>query len=139
MVLSMSTVAFAAQGTNDNSGSITINDAVEGHTYNAYQVLVLESYNTDAGAYSYKANAAWKGWLESQTQYVSIDAQGYVTWVKDADAAAFAKQLLRTRKKQILSLSIQNSKQCDCCVYRSESWLLSGRYDAWYTLFSGYH
>ena len=40
MVLSMSTVAFAAQGTNDNSGSITINDAVEGHTYNAYQVLV---------------------------------------------------------------------------------------------------
>ena len=56
MVLSMSTVAFAAQGTNDNSGSITINDAEEGHTYNAYQVLVLESYNTDAGAYSYKAN-----------------------------------------------------------------------------------
>ena len=99
MVLSMSTVAFAAQGTNDNSGSITINDAVEGHTYNAYQVLVLESYNTDAGAYSYKANAAWKGWLESQTQYVSIDAQGYVTWVKDADAAAFAKAALAHAKE----------------------------------------
>ena len=94
MVLSMSTVAFAAHGTNDNSGSITINDAVEGHTYNAYQVLVLESYNTDAGAYSYKANGAWKNWLESQTKYVSIDAQGYVTWVKDADVAAFAKAAL---------------------------------------------
>ena len=94
MVLSMSTVAFAAQGTNDDSGSITINDAVEGHTYNAYQVLVLESYNTDAGAYSYKANGAWKNWLESQTKYVSIDAQGYVTWVKDADVAAFAKAAL---------------------------------------------
>ena len=94
MVLSMSTVAFAAQGTNDNSGSITINDAVEGHTYNAYQVLVLESYNTDAGAYSYKANDDWKNWLESQTKYVSIDAQGYVTWVKDADPAAFAKAAL---------------------------------------------
>ena len=63
MVLSMSTVAFATQGTNDNSGSITINDAVEGHTYNAYQVLVLESYNTDVGAYSYKANDKWKVWL----------------------------------------------------------------------------
>ena len=94
MVLSMSTVAFAAQGTNDNSGSITINDAVEGHTYNAYQVLVLESYNTDAGAYSYKANKKRKNWLESQTKYVSIDAQGYVTWVKDADPAAFAKAAL---------------------------------------------
>lgn len=94
MVLSMSTVAFAAHGTNDNSGSITINDAEKGHTYNAYQVLVLESYNTEAKAYSYKANAAWKGWLEEQTQYVSIDAQGYVTWVKDADPAAFAKAAL---------------------------------------------
>lgn len=94
MVLSMSTVAFAAHGTNDNSGSITINDAEKGHTYNAYQVLVLESYNTDAGAYSYKANGTWKNWLESQTKYVSIDAQGYVTWVKDADVAAFAKAAL---------------------------------------------
>ena len=94
MVLSMSTVAFAAQGTNDNSGSITINDAVEGHTYNAYQVLVLESYNTAVGAYSYKANSDWEVWLKSQTQYVSIDARGYVTWVKDADPAAFAKAAL---------------------------------------------
>ena len=66
MVLSMSTVAFAAQGTNDDSGSITINDAEKGHTYNAYQVLVLESYNTDAGAYSYKANDKWKDWLKAR-------------------------------------------------------------------------
>ena len=94
MVFSMSTVAFAAHGTNDDSGSITINNAVEGHTYNAYQILVLESYNTDAKAYAYKANDAWKGWLETQTQYVSIDAQGYVTWVKGADPAAFAKAAL---------------------------------------------
>ena len=94
IVLSMSTVAFAAQGTNNNNGSITINDAVEGHTYNAYQILVLESYNTEAKAYSYKANTAWEGWLKSQTQYVSIDAQGYVTWVEGADAAAFAKAAL---------------------------------------------
>ncbi|HIS25899.1 MAG TPA: SpaH/EbpB family LPXTG-anchored major pilin [Candidatus Pullilachnospira intestinigallinarum] len=94
MVFSMSTVASATQGTNDNSGSITINDAVEGHTYNAYQILVLESYNTDAKAYAYKANADWAVWLKAQTQYVSIDAQGYVTWVEGADAAAFAKAAL---------------------------------------------
>lgn len=94
MVFSMSTVASATQGTNDNSGSITINDAVEGHTYNAYQILVLESYNTDAKAYAYKANVDWAVWLKAQTQYVSIDAQGYVTWVEGADAAAFAKAAL---------------------------------------------
>ena len=95
MVFAMTvTPAFAASGTNDNSGSITISNAEDGHTYSVYQILVLESYNTDKGAYSYKANDDWKTWLESQTQYVSIDAQGYVTWVKDADAAAFAKAAL---------------------------------------------
>ena len=96
MILTMSNVAVvnAANGTNDNSGSITINDAIEGHTYNAYQILVLESYNTDKGAYAYKANSNWESWLKNQKQYVSIDDQDYVTWVKDADAAAFAKAAL---------------------------------------------
>lgn len=100
MVFAMTvTSAFAAQGTNDNSGTITITNAEVGHTYKAYQVLVLESYNTDAKAYSYKANGDWDDWLKTQTQYVSIDAQGYVTWVKDADAAAFAKAALAHAEK----------------------------------------
>ncbi len=90
MVLAVSvTTAFAA--VNDNNGKITINDAVDGHTYNAYQILVLESYDESHEAYAYKANADWANWLKTQTQYVSIDAQGYVTWVEKADAAAFAK------------------------------------------------
>ena len=90
MVLAVSvTTAFAA--VNNNSGKITINDAVDGHTYNAYQILVLESYDETHEAYAYKANAGWANWLKTQTQYVSIDAQGYVTWVEKADAAAFAK------------------------------------------------
>lgn len=89
--------AFAANGTNDNTGSITIKDAVEGHTYKAYQIFVLESYNTAAdenGAYAYKANSVWEPWLKQQTQYVNIDAQGYVTWGQNTDAAAFAKAAL---------------------------------------------
>lgn len=86
--------AFAASGTNDNSGTITINNAEVDHTYKAYQVLELESYNTEANAYSYKANTDWAGWLAEQTAYVSIDDQGYVTWVKGADVAAFAKAAL---------------------------------------------
>ena len=113
MVFSMSTVAFAAQGTNDNSGSITINDAVEGHTYNAYQILMLESYNTTgAGAYAYKAaNSVWENWLKTQKQYVSIDDQGYVTWVKDADPAAFAKAALAHAKEA--SISPDDTKKAD--------------------------
>ncbi len=95
MALAMAaTPAFATQGTNSDTGKITITNAEVGHTYKAYQVLVLESYNTEKGAYSYKANDDWAEWLKTQTKYVSIDDQGYVTWVKDADAAAFAKAAL---------------------------------------------
>lgn len=94
MALALSLPAFAASGTNDNSGSITINNAVPGQTYNIYQVLVLESYDTDKEAYAYKANPAWEDWLEDQTSYVSIDEQGYVTWVENADVVAFAKEAL---------------------------------------------
>lgn len=97
------TSAYAVSGTNENTtGSITINDAEPGHTYNAYQVLVLESFNTEPGkeAYSYKANPEWEQWLKNEaTQYVSFDNQGYVTWVKDADAAAFAKAVLARAKE----------------------------------------
>ncbi len=91
MVLAMALPALATQEGTLTGGSITINDAVPGQTYKAYQILYLESYNKDAGAYAYKANSAWETWLKSQTTYVSIDAQGYVTWVEGADAAAFAK------------------------------------------------
>lgn len=94
MALALSLPAFAASGTNDNSGSITINNAVPGQTYNIYQVLVLESYDTDKNAYAYKANSDWENWLKTQASYVSIDEQGYVTWVEGADVVAFAKAAL---------------------------------------------
>ena len=96
LVLALGGTAFAEGET----GSITINDAVVGQTYTIYQILDLESYShttdekgniTATGAYAYKANSAWETWLRTQTTYVSFDAQGYVTWVENADAAAFAK------------------------------------------------
>ena len=95
--------AFAANGTNDNSGSITINNAEVGHTYSIYQVMVLESYDTGKNAYAYKAHSAWADWLKTQNQYVSIDNQGYITWVgdKSADAiATFAKNALAHAKSK---------------------------------------
>ncbi len=91
LVLSLSTMALATQEGTLTGGSITIDNAVVGQTYNAYQILYLESYNAASNAYAYKANSAWETWLKSQTTYVNIDAQGYVTWVEGADAAAFAK------------------------------------------------
>lgn len=90
MVLAM-TINVSAAG---ETGSITINDAVVGQTYKVYQILDLESYNADANAYAYKATTDWAGFINSDAikgVYVNVDAQGYVTWVDKADAAAFAK------------------------------------------------
>ncbi|MGN1028193.1 MAG: isopeptide-forming domain-containing fimbrial protein, partial [Faecousia sp.] len=81
LAFALAVPAFAAQEGTLTGGSITINDAVSGQTYNVYQILYLESYNASANAYAYKANTAWKNWLKSQTNYVSFDAQEYVTWV----------------------------------------------------------
>ena len=93
MVMGLAATAFAEEGgeTTTESGSITIKNAVVGQTYTIYQILDLESYNPEKKIYAYKANPDWKDWLRTQTTYVSINDQGYVTWVKDADAAAFVK------------------------------------------------
>ena len=90
MVLGIAATAFAEGET----GSITIYDAAVGQTYTIYQILDLESYNNEAGAYAYKATTAWNTFINSgaiKGTYVEVDAQGYVTWKGDADAAAFAK------------------------------------------------
>ena len=93
MVMGLATTAFAEEGgeTTTKPGSITITNALKGETYNAYQILYLESYNAEKKIYAYKANPDWEEWLKTQTAYVSFDSQGYVTWVKDASAADFAK------------------------------------------------
>lgn len=102
-VLTMTTTAFAAQQGKLTGGTITIGNAVEGQTYSAYQILYLESYNATTGAYSYKANSAWAEWLKTQTTYVSIDENEYVTWIKDANVAEFAKAALAYAKGNNIS------------------------------------
>ena len=90
MLLAMGAVTVLAAG---ETGSITIDNAVAGQTYTIYEILYLESYNATAGAYSYKATSAWDTFVKSaaiKDVYLSIDGQGYVTWIKDADVAEFA-------------------------------------------------
>ena len=92
VVMGLAITAFAEEGGETTTkGSITITNALKGETYNAYQILYLESYDAKNNIYAYKANSAWKEWLETQNKYVSVDAQGYVTWVEGASAADFAK------------------------------------------------
>lgn len=75
-------------------GTITVKNAEIGQTYTIYQILVLESYDTDTGAYSYKAADDWNDFLLSGAingTYVNVSGEGYVTWVEGADPAAFAR------------------------------------------------
>ncbi len=103
MMLSMTGTAFAEEET----GSITISDAIFGQTYTVYQVLDLESYNADSDAYAYKAATAWGSFINSEEikgVYVKVDDQGYVTWIENADVAAFAK----LAQKHAQTSSIEN-------------------------------
>ena len=92
MVFALATTAFAAEKT----GSITIDNHVEGQTYKAYLMFELESYNPETGAYSYKITPDWQDFVTKGDgqKYFSVDAQGYVTLnegVADEEAAAIAK------------------------------------------------
>ena len=94
VVMGLAITAFAEEGGETTTkGSITITNALGGETYNAYQILYLESYDAKNNIYAYKANPDWEAWLKEDAQktYVTVNPQGYVTWNKGADAADFAK------------------------------------------------
>lgn len=89
----------AASGTNNDNGIITINNAIAGKTYSVYQLLTLESYDTDAKAYRYTVNSTWETFIKSvEGTYVEIDEFGYVTWKEGADVVAFSKAALAHAK-----------------------------------------
>ena len=100
LIATFSLTAMAAEET----GSITINGVGAGTTYEVYKMLDLESYDVEAGAYSYKANATWAEFFatEEAEAYMSTDADGYVTWAAAEDddtKAAFAKMALAYAKE----------------------------------------
>ena len=99
LLATVSVTAFAAEET----GSITINGVVADTTYEIYKLLDLESYDAAAGAYSYKANAAWTAFFQTAEAkaYMATADDGYVTWVAAEDddtKAAFAKLALAYAK-----------------------------------------
>lgn len=86
-------------------GTITINKAVVGETYSIYKILTLETYDGN-DHYIYRVNETWRGFVTSAEgqQYLTVvtpptqnghTGDAYVTWVKDADPAAFAQAALK--------------------------------------------
>ena len=105
IVLSMIPMAFAET---TNNGTITINGVTDSVTYEIYQLLDLESYNTESEAYSYKVNSAWTSFFatDDAKAYMSVDEHGYATWTAaddDDTVAAFAKLALAYAKENGIS------------------------------------
>ncbi|MBQ8682046.1 MAG: SpaH/EbpB family LPXTG-anchored major pilin [Bacilli bacterium] len=107
LVLVPTFVVNAVSGTNSNTGTITISDAIEGKTYKAYQILKLESYDTEKSAFTYTVATGWENFFDvdkngAGAAYVTIDAQGYVTWNSDKqssdDMKTFAQAALAYAK-----------------------------------------
>lgn len=121
MVLGMCSVVGAegsvTSGTSAPTGSITINNAAPGETYNIYRILDLESYSGsgEAGNYAYKLRTYdsgstynWRTFINQDeisgaSGYVTLDGD-YVTWkdgvaTTEDKAAEFAKLALKYAKE----------------------------------------
>lgn len=78
MVCAMAIPAFAAEGTSaTRTGSITINGAIDGQTYNIYRILNLEA-NADFTAYKYTINEGWADFVTEHSDVFTVK-NGIVT------------------------------------------------------------
>ena len=119
MVLGMiPTMVNAEKSYNTNDGKITIKSAKENQVYKIYEVLKLESFDSDKRAYAYKATEAWERFINSagiKGTYVNVDAQGYVTWVpakdNEAGAAEFAAKALAYAQDETNNITATATKE----------------------------
>ena len=101
MILAMAGTAFAA---NEETGSIEVENVISGQAYSIYRILDLESYDTDAKAFSYSLNSDWKAFVNQSTikgVYLDLEESGgttYAKWVDGADAPTFAALAIKWAK-----------------------------------------
>lgn len=84
MVCAMVAPAFAADGT-ARTGSITINGAIDGQTYNIYRILNLEA-NADFTAYKYTINKGWDAFVTAHNDVFTVN-NGIVTSTAASNSA----------------------------------------------------
>lgn len=84
MVCAMAISAFAADGT-ARTGSITINGAIDGQTYNIYRILNLEA-NADFTAYKYTINKGWDAFVTAHNDVFTVN-NGIVTSTAASNSA----------------------------------------------------
>lgn len=106
MVVSMSCNVKADDTTIATTGTITINNAVNGQTYTIYKILDLESYSSkvvdgkETGNFAYKPSLEWESFIKGKNvkdKYFTFEGE-YVSWKENADPAEFAKLALEYAK-----------------------------------------
>lgn len=97
LLCAMAVPAFAAE----DSGSITINKAINGETYTAYKIFDVVSSKVEADGsktYVYTVAKGWTAFFEQNKDYVTVDKNGQPAWIEgkksDTDLQAFAKLAL---------------------------------------------
>lgn len=97
LLCAMAVPAFAA----DAPGSITINNAVSGKTYNVYRILDIATHNDGYTGIVYKTNDKWSNFINSadvKSKYFTAVGNDGVITVKDGLNADDAKALAVSAK-----------------------------------------
>ena len=103
LLCAMAVPAFAAEGAETGSGTITIEKAINGETYTAYKIFDVVSFKEEADGsktYVYMIADEWSSFFEQSNvkDYVTVDKNNQPTWVEskksDADLQTFAKLAL---------------------------------------------
>ena len=101
MALSLATTAFAAEG---DTYSITINNKLDGHTYEAYQIftgdLAKNSANDDVdGTNAVLSNVVWGNGVTIPAEGIVIGKDADGNEIKSTDATAIAEALAKKTLK----------------------------------------
>ena len=83
LVFAMGTMAFAEDGNNKGTGTITISNAIQGAEYNIYKMLDFVPVNGSATQGRYTVVAGWKGFLSGDgVEYLTVDTEiNTIKWV----------------------------------------------------------
>lgn len=93
----------------ETTGTITVENPIEGQTYKAYKILDLESYDLTNKLYSYKISKGWEAFFQSTepkgagSDYITINENNYVTFNDGVSTEQFAKSALTYAEKNHIS------------------------------------
>lgn len=93
----------------ETTGTITVENPIEGQTYKAYKILDLESYDLTNKLYSYKISKGWEAFFQSTepkgagSDYITINENNYVTFNDGVNTEQFAKLALTYAEKNDIS------------------------------------